>query len=269
MPEKSESVIAFQCPLCDWNTGVLCAVSQHIRWHHPGMKHCPKCKEVMPSDLLKAHVSLHALDLVECPHCNRGFGKKQIGGHIAMMHVFTQGQKEKMHGRAMENRGKNKEYRQGLSARMKKRNPMNRQGAREKMTATIQRMVENGELVPYGNRGVYGNGKEPTVAESALIRILKNAKYQHVVSLRDGERPYHYKIDFAFEKTRIAVEVDGSSHSANYRKMADARKEMRLAKLGWEIIRITNSQALGSGEDSERVRLSLLEKDNTEAISMT
>ena len=60
---------------------------------------------------------------------------------------------------------------------------------------------------------------------------------QNVIVPMGSERPNHYKIDVANPNRKIAVEIDGGSHNGANRKTADARKDSRLAALGWRVLR--------------------------------
>ena len=80
----------------------------------------------------------------------------------------------------------------------------------------------------------------PTRAEMALEPIIATAgrpyRFQHLVSTR-------YILDFAFIEDKIAVEVDGPSHSTASQKEIDKLKTAFLEKRGWRVIRISNFNA--------------------------
>lgn len=56
--------------------------------------------------------------------------------------------------------------------------------------------------------------------------------------------PSHYKADLAHEGLKIAVEIDGRSHSSLKRQAQDAKKERFLRGLGWTVLRFTNEEVL-------------------------
>ncbi len=242
-PETSVSVKVFQCPLCDWKTTKMHAVSQHMRWSHPGMKHCPKCLAVMEQSQLAQHVERHLEDRETCPHCGKLVSYRQIKKHIGMAHGKNHLNNPELRQRAMKKRGQNMEYRQYLSERMKRCNPMDNLEVREKMASKMREYFESGRMLPFGGR-IYGNGQEMTPAEQYMMSLYPNASYQHVVTMNDGLMPAHYKIDVAWPDLMIALELDGSSHSRRDRKDADVRKDARLKSLRWQVIRVKNADAL-------------------------
>ena len=52
--------------------------------------------------------------------------------------------------------------------------------------------------------------------------------------------PTCYKVDCGNRRLRIAIEADGLSH--NYRRELDAKKDAKLASLGWTVLRFSNQQ---------------------------
>jgi very-short-patch-repair endonuclease len=53
-----------------------------------------------------------------------------------------------------------------------------------------------------------------------------------------------YLIDIAFPIQKIAIEIDGGSHLCTAVKERDAKKDLRLADLGWTVLRLSNKQVL-------------------------
>ena len=111
----------------------------------------------------------------------------------------------------------------------------------EKMRSSMLKKIEAGEAIPFGNTRKYGNGGIPTPAEAHVMGLFPQAKYNLSVAPKDGQRPYHYKIDVAWVDRKLGLEIDGSSHA--YRMDADARKDTRLQRIGWTIVRVTNEEA--------------------------
>lgn len=74
----------------------------------------------------------------------------------------------------------------------------------------------------------------PTAGEAALFELLRAGRLgvvvrrQHVV----GE----HIVDLAIPSVKLAVEVDGRSHIG--RQAADARRDRKLARLGWRVLRL-------------------------------
>lgn len=61
---------------------------------------------------------------------------------------------------------------------------------------------------------------------------------------RGSGYPTCYKIDVANPELKVAVEVDGGSHTSTTRREQDAKKDAFLRGLGWIVLRVTNRQAL-------------------------
>ena len=58
---------------------------------------------------------------------------------------------------------------------------------------------------------------------------------------RESGYPPSYKVDLGNRTLRIAVEVDGESHSGK-RKLLDEKKDALLRGLGWTVLRFSNRQ---------------------------
>ena len=69
-------------------------------------------------------------------------------------------------------------------------------------------------------------------------------KLEYCISTKNNplsiKTPYNYKIDIAIPEIKIAIEVDGESHSTILRKDADKRKTEYLQSVGWNVFRIKN-----------------------------
>lgn len=86
-----------------------------------------------------------------------------------------------------------------------------------------------------------GNGKI-TKQQDALSRALG---LQTEFAIPTGSlfgSPKCYKVDIAYPEMRIAIEVDGHSHTLASRKEEDQKKEKVLGALGWRVIRFWNSE---------------------------
>ena len=129
------------------------------------------------------------------------------------------------------------------SKRMTDNNPMAVEENVEKMRATLLDLGHK----PYVQGG---NGRGATVPQLMLYNAIaehddsfemelieKTGKLRHQFS-----SPNHYKIDIGSRRKKIAIEVDGLSHSTKKVRECDQRKEQLLALRGWRVLRFTNSQ---------------------------
>lgn len=106
--------------------------------------------------------------------------------------------------------------------------------------ASSQRAKLRGAGWTSSQRG--GNGRGPTPSEKLLGTVLPGEFiYNYAISLgrRQPGFPTNYKVDFGNPQTKIAIEVDGGSHYG--RRSQDAKKETKLAELGWLVLRISNA----------------------------
>jgi hypothetical protein len=132
------------------------------------------------------------------------------------------------------------------SRRMKERNPMRLQSARRKLSATLRRIGHRPKV-----RG--GNGQPVPVPQQMLAQAL-GWPTEVVVSTGLGRRsgyPKHYKIDIANAQSKIAVEVNGSSHHG-LRLGQDKRKTGFLRSRGWRVFVFTNQQVLADCQSCAR-----------------
>ncbi len=78
-----------------------------------------------------------------------------------------------------------------------------------------------------------------TEAEKRLWYFLR-AKKLWTVKFRRQHPVAPYILDFACVKYRLAIEVDGDTHSSIEERMYDERRTCYLEKKGWTVIRFTN-----------------------------
>ncbi|MBY0457477.1 MAG: endonuclease domain-containing protein [Gemmataceae bacterium] len=123
--------------------------------------------------------------------------------------------------------------------RIRRLNPMENPDSVKKMADTIKRI---GHRPP--SRG--GNGKGMTKPQKALLRLLGKPwlpEYAVPLGKRETGYPTNYKVDLALVVRKIAVEIDGSSHTGK-RKEKDRKKDAKLALLGWTVLRFSNKAIL-------------------------
>lgn len=125
------------------------------------------------------------------------------------------------------------------SGRMKDRNPMSSAESRAKMAATLRE-------IGHRPRSQGGNGHGLTEPQRALSDLLG---WPTEVIVPTGQRvkggpPSHYKIDVGNPAAKVAVEVDGRSHSSLARQESDRRKDDWLRGAGWCVLRFTNEEVM-------------------------
>lgn len=138
------------------------------------------------------------------------------------------------------------------SQHMRKNNPMHNPESREKMRMTL------GEIKHKPNRRG-GNGKPPPEPQHRLAEFL-GWPMEVVIVPKDGEQPYHYRVDIAHPSMKVTIEVDGSSHTSLERQESDRRKDKRLFGLGWLVFRFSNREAMERTEECARMVLSTTSK---------
>ena len=122
------------------------------------------------------------------------------------------------------------------------KNPMHNNESKEKMKASLRRIGHAPAI-----RG--GNGKLPSPAQLCLWHALGHG-WEMELPIKthaghlNGVYPNCYKVDIGNEKKKIAIEVDGSSHSASERLSQDFKKDEKLKELGWTVFRISNEDAM-------------------------
>jgi len=81
---------------------------------------------------------------------------------------------------------------------------------------------------------------EPTEAEAALWRILRNRRLSMLKFRRQAPVP-RYIVDFVCFEHRVIVEADGSQHAEN---AYDERRDAFLTSEGFTIVRFWNHEIL-------------------------
>ena len=123
-----------------------------------------------------------------------------------------------------------------LSGRNPFRDPAKRAEARNK---AHQKLAASGYPMLNG-----GNGKGPTQPQLVLARLL-GWPMEYVVPTKGlPGYPSHYKLDIANPERRIAIEVDGQSHSSKAGRAKDIKKTRFLESRGWTVLRFRNREVL-------------------------
>jgi hypothetical protein len=123
-----------------------------------------------------------------------------------------------------------------LSGRNPFRDPVKRAEAQRKAHS---RLAASGYRTLNG-----GNGRGPTRPQLMLATLL-GWPTEYVVPTKGlPGYPSHYKLDIANPKRRIAIEVDGQSHSSKAVRAKDIKKTRFLEERGWTVLRFRNAEVL-------------------------
>ncbi len=105
----------------------------------------------------------------------------------------------------------------------------------------------------------------PTKIEKALHACLRNMAIDFVPEMKFGR----FSIDIAFPALKLAVEADGTYwHSTPKQKVADARKDAKLAEAGWTLLRFTEDEINADADKCAlRIRDAIKTKDRPSSNS--
>ena len=99
-----------------------------------------------------------------------------------------------------------------------------------------------------------------TPSEAALWRLIR-AGQTGVWFRRQVVVGGRYIADFVAARARLVVEVDGGYHAR--RRSADARRDRKLARLGYSVLRLDAELVLKKPEEAvARIRVALAETPN-------
>tara|TARA_R110000868_G_scaffold13559_2_gene63090 strand:+ start:513 stop:1031 length:519 start_codon:yes stop_codon:yes gene_type:complete len=139
------------------------------------------------------------------------------------------------------------------SERMTLRNPAKRPEVAAKISQTKKGRV-------FLNRG--GNGKltKPQLMLAEALQFpmehpIKTASVRALFPLI----AYAYKADIAFIPLKLAIEIDGSSHSGK-KLILDQKKTDVLNALGWTVLRFSNEEVTENLEECVKTVLSTILK---------
>lgn len=132
----------------------------------------------------------------------------------------------------------------GRSCAKKLKNPMSNPLSRDKMRETLLRIGHKPKV-----QG--GNGRGMTKAQASMLNALGGkengwvSEYVHTTKKSNKEGyPHHYKLDLANADLKIAIELDGMSHTSLKRQAQDRKKDALLIMHGWKVLRLKNKEAM-------------------------
>lgn len=127
------------------------------------------------------------------------------------------------------------------SARMRERNPMRHPDVRNQVSETLR-------AIGHAPTSRGGNGRPPPEPQRLLaealgwpMEVIVRTRVPKINPLR---LPTHFKVDIAHREMKIAIEVDGGSHTPLERRAQDAKKTAHLLALEWQVFRFSNEQVM-------------------------
>lgn len=106
-------------------------------------------------------------------------------------------------------------------------------------------MAEAHKLIPFQRTSKFQHDVLSIISQGWVI--------EHTIKVNQGSKkgglPTYYNIDIAHPQLKIAIEVDGRQHRANFQKKVDLRRDEFLTSLGWKVIRILNKDILNLKND--------------------
>lgn len=126
-----------------------------------------------------------------------------------------------------------------ISCSKKAENAMWIPSVREKVRQTHQRRGVQPQV-----RG--GNGQLTKPQKQLLEKLGRGWVAEYVVTTdrpRPKRMPNNYKLDLANPSQKIAIELDGISHTTINRREQDKRETAFLLSRGWRVLRISNAKA--------------------------
>jgi very-short-patch-repair endonuclease len=97
-----------------------------------------------------------------------------------------------------------------------------------------------------------------TASERALWSLLR--AHQLGVWFRRQVAVQGCIVDFAAVAAKLVVEVDGAYHRVAARQRADVRRDRRLSKAGWRVLRLSAELVLNQPETARQLVLEALAK---------
>lgn len=106
----------------------------------------------------------------------------------------------------------------------------------------IQKVVEKQRALGFPNLKYDGG---PTVPQKLLFEALPGATMEFSISGDGKGRKNLLSLDIAIPSLKLAIEVDGLSHTKRKERATDARKEQILKERGWILLRFWNKEVMG------------------------
>ena len=85
--------------------------------------------------------------------------------------------------------------------------------------------------------------RQETPAEARAWQVLRQFR-EHGFPARRQHPISGMIVDFAIPRARLVIELDGGIHNWSEIALKDAARDDALSKAGWQVLRLSNQQAL-------------------------
>jgi hypothetical protein len=178
----------------------------------------------------------------KCERCGAGVSSRYAGARFCSYECGLLGRRRAVFSE--ETRKKRSEQMRSLNERLDVKAKLIAFRASDrcpiKLPENRQKRIENQRALGFPNLN-YGGG--PTVPQKILFNALPGATMEFV--LLGTAKSNSLRIDIAIPSLKLAIEVDGLSHTKRKQKACDARKEQALKERGWALLRFWNAEILG------------------------
>lgn len=181
-----------------------------------------------------------------CDYCNLNFdSSKKLYEHKRVVHNVSKGSRQKFFLICPFCLKEFFTYRNSLSFHKKycNSNPNReiyksrqvRQEVKDKISKSMKIAAEEGRNRGWATTKTYECNK--SYPEMWFTKVIEN-------EIEDKDYIYNmpffrYKLDFAWPKKKLCIEIDGSQHLKEDRLASDKRKDTKLIENGWKVLRLT------------------------------
>lgn len=103
---------------------------------------------------------------------------------------------------------------------------------------------------------------KPSYPEECFIKYIKDRKLDQKYTIEREKSFFPYFADFTFEQLKLVIEIDGSQHLNEDRKLSDIKKDNLIRSLGWKVIRITENTVKTDWESIDEIFTNFNNLDN-------
>jgi len=191
---------------------------------------------------------------MKCHFCNKNFKNiRSLSAHLSNNHKYKNGILEYM--KLYEDFeipkckycDKKAKYKNGLFFRKTcgSKNCISKENSSHKHSVESKKLMREKRLMylkEHPENSAWRKRNLPSYSE----KCFENACIKHnLFSIFEIEREkcfFPYYVDFAFNNVKVVIEIDGSQHLLEERKLLDIKKEKVIIEQGWRIFRITANE---------------------------